>query len=99
MLDYRGGLAGYHRDDDWRVGVEIHFAYNLERMIHTCQRIADVPVLLVLPVYNLDCPPFKSAHLDTLGQADRTRFESLWDDARSLYTTSMPRPSNASGRC
>ncbi len=89
MLDYRGGLASYHRDDDWRIGVETHFAYNLERMIHTCED-RGVPVMLVLPVYNLDCPPFKSVHLATLSQDDRTRFDSLWDDARSLFDHSMP---------
>lgn len=89
MLDYRGGLARYHRDDAWRAGVEAHYAFNLERMIRTCQR-AGVPVLLALPVYNLDCPPFKSAHLASLDQAERDRFEALWDKARDLYARSMP---------
>ncbi len=33
ILDYRGGLRSYHRDDRWREGVIAHFEFNLRRMI------------------------------------------------------------------
>ena len=62
ILDYKGGLEKYHRDEAWRRGVIEHFHYNVRRMVQMC-REAGVNVLLVDPVSNLrDCPPFKSEH-------------------------------------
>jgi lysophospholipase L1-like esterase len=77
MLDYRGGLDQYHRDDQWRTDVIAHFRYNLRRMVEMA-RDAGVPLILMNPVANLrDCPPFKSEHRAGLSPADLKR----WNDA------------------
>ncbi len=76
LLDYRGGLAEYHRDDDWRAGVVAHYRYNLRRMVEMA-RTAGVEVILVNPVSNLrDCPPFKSAHRADLSDEQLSEWES-----------------------
>jgi lysophospholipase L1-like esterase len=62
LLDYRGGLETYHRDEAWHRGVIAQYEYNLRRMIGLC-RAARVPLILIDPVCNLaDSPPFKSEH-------------------------------------
>ena len=83
FLDYRGGLADYHRDDDWRRGAVAHYRLNLSRMIGLAE-IAGVPVLLVNPVSNLrDCPPFKLEVSQELDDAKRSEFEAEWENART----------------
>ncbi|WP_435005545.1 GDSL-type esterase/lipase family protein [Tundrisphaera lichenicola] len=89
LLDYKGGLETYHRDDAWRRGVIEHFGFNLRRMINMAHA-RGVRVLLANPVVNLETPPFKSEHRAGLSVGDRTRFETLWDEARSLYGRSLP---------
>ncbi|HUS92969.1 MAG TPA: tetratricopeptide repeat protein [Phycisphaerae bacterium] len=77
ILDYKGGLARYHRDDAWRRGVMEHYRANLRRMVGLCRQ-AGVPVVLVNPVTNLrDCPPFKSQHRDGLTAGQLPRWEAL----------------------
>ena len=84
LLDYRGGLADYHRDPGWRQMVIEHFQYNLDKMLQLTQQ-AGVPVILVDPVSNIkDTPPFKSVVDTTLSTEQRTRFTDLWSRARSL---------------
>lgn len=84
LLDYRGGLEAYHRDDAWRRGVARHFEFNLRRMIAAARR-AGVPVLLVDPTCNLkDCPPFKYELSTKLDDSRRQRFEQLWKEAQAL---------------
>ena len=84
MLDYRGGLAQYHRDDAWREGVIDHFRFNLRRMIAMAND-AGVPVMLVDPVYNLrDSPPFKSEHRADLSPEQIAEFENLIEQATAL---------------
>lgn len=77
LLDYRGGLEQYHRDDAWREGVIQQYAFNLRRMVRLC-RERGVHVLLVNPVSKLrDCPPFKSEHSAMLSAAELERWEQL----------------------
>ncbi len=87
MLDYKGGLEKYHRDETRRRGVIEHFGYNLRRMVGMC-REAGVAVLLVNPVSSLrNCPPFKSEHRDGLTAEQLRRWESLRREAgRQLGT-------------
>ncbi len=60
ILDYKGGLEKYHRDDQWKKDVADHFALNLRQMV-ALAREAGVPVILVNPGCKLmECPPFKS---------------------------------------
>jgi lysophospholipase L1-like esterase len=76
MLDYRNGLADYHRDPAWRSGTIEHFRFNLRRMV-AAARDADVPLMLMNPVCQLrDCPPFKSQHADDLAAEQTERWES-----------------------
>jgi lysophospholipase L1-like esterase len=85
LLDYRGGLEFYHRDDVWRDGVIAHFEHNLRRMVRIV-RDASVPMILMNPVSNLrDSPPFKAEHRAGLTSAELARWESLWNEAREHY--------------
>ncbi|MBX6312373.1 MAG: tetratricopeptide repeat protein, partial [Isosphaeraceae bacterium] len=89
LLDYRGGLEWYHRDDRWRQGVIDHYELNLRRMIALCRR-AGVPVMLANPVVNLETPPFKSEHRPGLTSEELARFNALWEAARARYSKSLP---------
>ena len=81
LLDYRGGLEAYHRDDAWRRGVIAQFRYNVRHMVELA-RDAGVDMLLVNPVSNLrDSPPFKSEHRADLSPAELARWESLCETA------------------
>jgi lysophospholipase L1-like esterase len=77
LLDYRGGLEEYHRDDAWRQGVIEQFRYNLGRIVELC-REHGVPLILVSPVSKLrDSPPFKSEHGAVLSSSQIERWEQL----------------------
>jgi len=81
MLEYRGGLEQYQRDEKWRRDVIAHFRYNIQRMVHLAQE-AGVPMLLVNPVCNLrDQAPFKTQHRDGLAPEELKQWESLVDKA------------------
>jgi hypothetical protein len=87
LLDYRGGLAAYHRDDAWHQGVVEHFRFTLLRMVREA-RAAQVPVLLIDPVCNLkDCPPFKVAIDAQLSEPERLRLAKLLDETNSGSTS------------
>jgi len=85
LLDYRGGLEAYHRDEAWRRDVIAHWEYNLRRMTALC-RASGVPLLLMNPTCNLrDCPPFKSEHRPGLTPAEPAEFDALWTAAQMKY--------------
>ncbi|MBI3465320.1 MAG: SGNH/GDSL hydrolase family protein [Planctomycetes bacterium] len=87
LLDYRGGLAQYHRDEKWREGVVRQYEFNLRKLAAMC-RDAGVPLIFCNPVCNLrDCPPFKCQHRDNIAPAERERFNQLLDEARAVYAT------------
>jgi len=91
MLDYRGGLDRYHRDDAWRRATIEHYRYNLLRMAHLANE-AHVPLLLMNPVSNLrDCPPLKSQHRDGLTDDERQQWERLVADTARSQTTDRQR--------
>ena len=89
VLDYEGGLASYHRNDEWRQGVIDHFQFNLSRMVAMAHQ-SGVPVILLNPVSNLETPPFKSEHRDGISADDLRRFDEYWDEARKWYGRSFP---------
>lgn len=89
LLDYKGGLESYHRDDPWRRGVIMHYGFNLRRMIDRA-RTRGVSVLLANPVVNLESPPFKTEHKPGLSPQARSRFNALLEEARSHYARSLP---------
>jgi lysophospholipase L1-like esterase len=77
MLEYRGGLARYHRDPKWRRDVIQHYRYNLRRMVQMC-RERRVPLILMNPAFNLrDCPPFKAENRDDLTPPELTTWRDL----------------------
>jgi tetratricopeptide (TPR) repeat protein len=81
LLDYRGGLADYHRDDEWSAAVREHYAFNIEALVNRCRKNS-VPVLFLLPVSNLvDCPPFKSEHADDLSERRLAEYERHWNNS------------------
>jgi tetratricopeptide (TPR) repeat protein len=80
LLDYRGGLEEYHRDDAWRQGVIEQFRHSVLRIVGLC-RECGVPLILVSPVSKLrDAPPFKSEHRATLTAAQLKRWDDLIAD-------------------
>ena len=82
LLDYQGGLAKYHRDDEWRDDVIQHYEHNLRRMVHIA-RDAGIPLLLINPVSNIrDTPPFKVEVSENLIGESRAEFDRLWETAK-----------------
>jgi lysophospholipase L1-like esterase len=89
VLDYRGGVRQYHRDEQWRHDVIAHYGNNLHRIVQLTRQ-AGVPLLLVNPVSNLrDCPPFKSEHRQGLNADERQRWEQLWARAEAAYVKDL----------
>lgn len=89
-LDWKGGLAQYHRDPQWQADVIAHFQFNLRRIASIADS-AEVPLIIVGPVSNLQWAPFKSEHRADVTQAEREQFDLLLQEASELYATDMPR--------
>jgi hypothetical protein len=88
LLDYKGGLEKYQRDDRFTTAVQKHFAFNIESLIERCDRHS-TPLLFLLPVSNLiDCPPFKSEHSADISLKQIADFEANWD--ASLRVSAAP---------
>lgn len=75
-LDWQGGFSEYHRDAAWQQDVTRHFEFNLRRIVAIATE-ADVPLLIVTPVANLQWAPFKSEHRAGLSPSELANFESL----------------------
>jgi len=88
-LDWKDGLAEYHRDPDWHSAVIAHFEFNLRRMVAIANE-ANVPLLLVSPVANLQWEPFKSEHRADLSPEQLAEFDALVTEARVLYASDLP---------
>lgn len=89
FLDYRNGIAAYHRDDIWRQGVTAHFESNLDRMAKLAKD-AGVPILFVLPPSNLaDSPPFKSEHRNGITASELEQWNAAIASAKT-YLKSFP---------
>ncbi len=87
LLDYRGGLEAYRRDDSWRGDVLQHFEFNLRRMAGLC-REAEVPLMILSPPVNVrSSPPFKSVLRPDLTAEKRLRWEELSARAKELYAS------------
>ena len=87
LLDYRGGLELYHRDEAWQRGVIVHYEFNLRRMT-SIARQAGVPLILMNPACNLrDSPPFKAEHRAGLSERERLQWDDLWAQARANYAS------------
>jgi tetratricopeptide (TPR) repeat protein len=87
-LDWKGGLADYHHDEQWRRDVITHFDFNLRRLA-AIAREAQVPLLLVNPVANLEWEPFKSEHRADLSPRELKQFDEQLEQARALYATDL----------
>ncbi len=88
-LDWKDGLAKYHRDEAWRASVIAHFDDSLRRIVQISAD-ARVPLVLVSPVSNLEYPPFKSEHRADLTPAELAQFDSLMAQARELGAADLP---------
>jgi len=85
LLDYRGGLEFYHRDEEWHRGVIAHYEFNLRRMT-SIARQAGLPLILMNPACNLrDSPPFKAEHRAGLADYERQQWDDLREQARQHY--------------
>jgi hypothetical protein len=90
-LDHGGGLDRYHRDANWQLAVETHFAATLERMIMQAKR-ADVPLMLCLPAGDwINTPPFKVEIAEGLLPRQAIAFEDAWAIARDDSVSSAAR--------
>ena len=77
LLDYRGGLEVFERNDNWRQGVIDHFKFHVSFMHELCED-QGVPFCLVIPPSNLkDCPPFKSIWEISLSLAEQETIQGL----------------------
>ncbi|HEY2415964.1 MAG TPA: tetratricopeptide repeat protein [Pirellulaceae bacterium] len=88
-LDWKGGMAEYHRDDQWQTDVIRHFESSLCRIVQIAKD-ASVPLLLVSPVSNLQYSPLKSEHRASITPAEQTEFDSLLEQASQLYSSDLP---------
>lgn len=74
ILDRAIGPSVYHRDDQWREQVLVHFRSALERIVDVALG-AGAKILFVVPASNLrDCAPFKSEHRDGLSNEELREF-------------------------
>ena len=82
LLDYRGGLADYHRDHQGQQAAVRQYAENLTQMIELA-RGADVPVVLMNPASNLkDTPPIKIEPSSHLTESEAAEFQTLLKQSR-----------------
>ena len=89
LLDYRGGLEVYDRNDNWRSNVVRHFEHNLRAML-ALANAADVPVILIRPPSNLrNSPPFKSQHRNDITAGEVIDWENAVETAHGLYTNNI----------
>jgi tetratricopeptide (TPR) repeat protein len=87
FLDYKNGIAAYHRDDDWRQGVVAHFESNLDRMVRLATD-SGVPIILVRPPSNLaDSRPFKSEHRSKITEQEQSDFQAATNAAEARLKT------------
>jgi lysophospholipase L1-like esterase len=90
LLDYKGGLEKYRRDEASRASVLEHFNVNLERMVGLAAR-AGVPILLVNPGCNLrDTPPFKSEHRNDLTEEQLLEWNLLRRASNEISSSDPP---------
>jgi lysophospholipase L1-like esterase len=87
-LDWKGGMAQYHRDEKWQAEVIEHFDYSLQRIVRIA-RDAGVPLLFVSPVSNLQFAPFKSEHRADITTAEQDEFDGLMQQASDLYGSDL----------
>ncbi len=87
-LDWKGGMASYHRDEKWKEDVIAHFDYSLQRLVGIA-REAEVPLILVNPISNLQFAPFKSEHRADITTAEQDEFDGLMQQASDLYGTDL----------
>ena len=82
LLDYKGGLSKYHRDESWRQGVIEEFDLNLRTMVELAEA-AGTELVLLNPVSNLrDTPPFKVEPPSGLSDEERRALERRWQAAK-----------------
>lgn len=83
LLDYRGGLADYHRDAAGQEAIARQYGENLKEMIDLA-RSANVPLVLMNPASNLkDTPPFKIEPRADLDEQEAMEFEHLLQRSRA----------------
>lgn len=83
-LDWKDGIAKYHRDEQWQADVIAHFEFNLRR-IAAIADAAEVPLIVVSPVSNLQWAPFKSEHRSDITPAERQAFEAILTEASQAF--------------
>jgi tetratricopeptide (TPR) repeat protein len=89
-LDWKGGMAEYHRDEQWQADVIRHFESSLYQIVQIAKD-AHVPLLLVSPVSNLQYAPLKSEHRANLTATEQREFDSLLEQAAQLYASDLLR--------
>ena len=80
-LDHIGGLEKYHRDAQWKAGVEHHFDQTLRDMVRRVKS-ARIPLWLCMPTCDLvNTPPFKLELAKDLSQQEQDDWQLAWQTA------------------
>jgi tetratricopeptide (TPR) repeat protein len=85
ILENSVGPEEYHRDGELRRQVLDHYRYNMMRMVDIARSAVAKVILVTLASNMRHCSPFKSEHRDTLGEAERDAFRTLYDRAAESH--------------
>lgn len=85
LLEHKGGMEHYYRDEAWHQSVIEHFEFNLDRLCGLANEAA-VPMIVMNPASNIrDIRPFKSEHRGDLSDSERREVENLINKAAQAF--------------
>ncbi|ALP54425.1 hypothetical protein Tel_15435 [Candidatus Tenderia electrophaga] len=85
ILKHTRGPTSYHRDDELKRQIIEHYRLNLARMTQIADD-ADADIIFINPIANLkDMSPFKSEHKQQLTDAERSRWEALYQQGNQAF--------------
>ena len=81
ILNHTMGPQSYHRDDELKQNIITHYRLNMKRMVRIAHD-AGADVIFVRPAINIkDMSPFKSEHVEGLGEQALEDWEALYQSA------------------
>ena len=84
ILNHTMGPISYHRDDELKEQIIMHYRLNLTRMAKIADSV-DAGLVFVVPAINIkDITPFKSEHRNDLDIDTLVQWQSLYSEARKL---------------
>ena len=90
LLEHKGAMEHYYRDEAWQQSVFDHYEFNLNWMCSLARKAA-VPMIVMNPCSNLrDIRPFKSEHRAGLTEPQRQKVASLINQAGRSFSENQP---------